>query len=144
MMRRFKFVDTLGGTAALGTRLEIRGLEPLGRLRLSSRLAPLVLFIPSFAAPPPVRGFKFVDLLGDTEVVTPFYLVGRAGVDGQCTGKGHAGRAKVPRPHFRGVCVPEEIDSVFLLCFGGHFFRSSINQKLPKVHSQVANVLLFC
>ena len=33
----------------------------------------------------------------------------------------------------RGVCVPEEIDSVFLFCFGGHFFRCSINQKLPKV-----------
>ena len=33
----------------------------------------------------------------------------------------------------RGVCVPGEIDSVFLLCFGGDFFRCSINQKLPKV-----------
>ena len=80
IMMRFKFVDKLGGTAALGNRLGARGLEPLGRLRLSSRFAPLVLFIPSFAAPPPVRGFKFVDLLGDTEVVTPFYLVGRAEV----------------------------------------------------------------
>ena len=77
-MMRFKFVDMLGGTAALENRLGARGLEPKGRLRLSSRFAPLVLFIPSFAAPPPVRGFKFVDLLGDTEVVTPF-LFGGAG-----------------------------------------------------------------
>ena len=32
--------------------------------------------IGSFAEPAPVRGFKFVDMLGGTEVVTPFYLVG--------------------------------------------------------------------
>ena len=31
---------------------------------------------------------------------------------GQGTGKGHDGRAKVPQPHFRGVCVPGAIDSV--------------------------------
>ena len=40
----------------------------------------------SFAEPAPVRGLKFVDMQGGTEVVTPFYLVGRAGVGGQGTG----------------------------------------------------------
>ena len=42
--------------------------------------------IGSFAAPALVRGFKFAEVLGGTEVVTPFYLVGRAGVGGQGTG----------------------------------------------------------
>ena len=56
-----------------------------------------------------------------------FILVGRAGVGGQGTGKGHDGRAKVPQPHFqRGMC-PGRIR----LCVGGDFFRCSINQKLP-------------
>ena len=81
MMRRFEFLVALGGTMALWTRLGVRGLKPLGRLCLSSKTAPLVLFIPSFAAPPPVPGFKFADLLGDTELVTPF-LFGGAGWGG--------------------------------------------------------------
>ena len=75
-MMRFKFVDMLGGTAALENRLGARGLEPLGRLRLSSRFVPLVLFIPSFAAPPPE--FQVRGLTGRHRGGDPF-LFGGAG-----------------------------------------------------------------
>ena len=70
--------------------------------------------IGSFAEPASVRGFKFVDMLGGTEVMTPFYLVGRAGVGGQGTGSALMGAPKC-RGHTIARVAP--LDSVSQIPF---------------------------
>ena len=68
----------------------------------------------SFAEPAPVRGFKYVDMLGGTEVATPFYLVGRAGGGGQGTGSALMGAPKC-RDHTIARVAP--LDSVSQIPF---------------------------
>ena len=81
----------------------------------------------SFAEPAPVRGSKYVDMLGGAEVATPFYLVGRAGGGGQGTGSALMGAPKC-RDHTIARVAP--LDSVSQIPF-----VQTRNAPPPRAHS---------